>query len=278
MQIQLARVWGNLSWVIADKCFEMQRKSCSHHLEGSLRSGRSPCPPSSPAGSPCSPPPASPPPWWWAGERTILPKKFHNFSTCSPSFPPPTALALTATKQHTAATTKILITDHNKGSPHCVKGWRLCHCVCAQFLGRRSTAGSCGALCARRPAAAPRKVPAHWHWMAIYSTPSTLPSPHLVVKPNSAGCWTPGAGARRHWWWPQLQREVENFWSKSWTCDPEHIWQDVTMNGNMTGDFWISLFSSRIYWGVYVSALSGVAVMLTVVTVEQPLPKRIHQI
>ena len=29
---------------------------------------------------------------------------------------------------------------------------------------------------------------------------------------------------------------------------------------------------------VFLSALSGVAVMLTVVTVEQPLPERIHQI
>ena len=166
-------------------CQQLKYQVCSHHLEGSLRSGRSPCPPSLPAGSPCSPPPGSPPPWSGEVRGQFNLKKFHNFSTCSPSFPPPTALPLTATQQHKAATTKILITDHKEEITTLrerVKKRLACAtavCVCAQFLGRRSTGGSCGALCARRAAGgrgAPRKVVA-----TLALDGNTLPTPHLVV-------------------------------------------------------------------------------------------------
>ena len=101
----------------------------TYRLEGILHSGRSPCPPSWPAGSPCSLPPESPPPCWsHVSDRELnFLFKFHNFSTCNPSFPLPTALASTATQPQRAATTRILITidnfkeDGGGNAPACVR-------------------------------------------------------------------------------------------------------------------------------------------------------------
>ena len=78
-----------------------QKVRWTYRLEGILHSGRLPCPPFWPAGSPCSLPPESPPPCWsHVSDRELNFTKVSQFLDLQPVFPITNRLGLDC---HTAA-------------------------------------------------------------------------------------------------------------------------------------------------------------------------------
>ena len=156
----------------------------SHHLEGSRRSGRWPCPPSWPAVSPCSPPPGSPPPW--SGHvRAQFYLKVSQFLHLQPVLSSANCFGFDQSRHPAAEGCQKEKPHHRSQADHQVEQKRQV-CVCTVSRSRVHC-GRQRVVCAAAP---PRKV--HKLWQLAVAPLHQEPGLHLVVKPPNS---RPGAPA-----------------------------------------------------------------------------------